>query len=134
MITPTIQEELVKTARAMTQNAYAPYSAYRVGAAVLTKEGNIFGGCNVENVSYGLCVCAERNAIGQAIAVEGPSMRLEAIVVLNGQESECTPCGACRQVIAEFGDKVNVFYQGGDGLISTHIYTLLPSSFDFEKE
>ena len=129
-----IQDDLLAAAREVCQKAYAPYSHYHVGAAVLTESGNVYQGCNVENVSYGLCMCAERNAIARAIAEEGPSMRLKAIAVLNREEKICTPCGACRQVITEFGSHTVVIYRGDAAWLQTPVYALLPGAFEFESE
>ena len=128
------QDDLLAAAREVCQKAYAPYSRYYVGAAVLTEAGHIYQGCNVENVSYGLCVCAERNAIAQAIVEEGSSMKLKAIAVVNGDETTCTPCGACRQVIAEFGSHAMVIYRSDNGWSQTPAYTFLPGAFEFAKE
>jgi len=81
------------------QHAYAPYSQFRVGAALLTSDGKIVTGCNVENASYGMTNCAERTAIFSAIAHSGPKLNIRAIAVVNDQGMPCSPCGACRQVI-----------------------------------
>lgn len=91
---------LIKSAKVAYDNAYAPYSQFHVGAAALTAKQQIVSGCNVENASYGLTVCAERNCIAQAV-VAGEK-QLEAIVIYTEQEKLTPPCGACRQVIAEF--------------------------------
>lgn len=90
---------LVTTARAVRQKAYAPYSKYRVGAALLTKDGKIFQGCNVENASYGLTICAERVALGAAVAAGHCDFR--GIAIVAGDQPPM-PCGACLQVLAEF--------------------------------
>ncbi len=83
------------------KQAYAPYSSFAVGAAVESSDGRIFAGCNVENLSFGLTMCAERVAIGSAIAAGGKSLR--RIVVVADTQTPVSPCGACRQVMAEFG-------------------------------
>lgn len=93
--------QLAEAARAASARAYCPYSAFPVGAAVLTAEGAIVSGCNVENASSGLTVCAERNAIARAVA-EG-AKAIVAVAVYTPTPEPVTPCGACRQVIAEFG-------------------------------
>lgn len=93
---------LLQVAWDTRDRAYAPYSNFPVGAAVLTDDGRIFGGCNVENVSYGLTMCAERVAIGAAIAAGAKDF--QAIVVVADTKEPISPCGACRQVMAEFGD------------------------------
>ncbi|MDB4766469.1 cytidine deaminase [bacterium] len=104
-ITPQQKDMLVDAAIAVRGNAYAPYSNFRVGAAVLLADGEtIISGCNVENASYGLSICAERNAICQAVALSGPKPNIMAIAV--AADPLATPCGACRQFIAEFGDEI----------------------------
>lgn len=115
----------------MLARSYAPYSQFHVGCAVLTKAGNIYTGCNVENASYGLTICAERAAITSAVAAEGPEMKLRAVVVLNSQASPCSPCGACRQVIYEFGPKALVVYQANGKLAEATAEQLLPAGFHF---
>ena len=95
-----MDQELFRAALAARQNAYAPYSKFAVGAAVRTIEGKIFTGCNVENASYGMCMCAERNAIFAAIC-QGYN-QITALCVTADTEEPVSPCGACRQVIAEF--------------------------------
>ena len=93
-------EKLIEVAKNYRKNSYSPYSKFPVGAAVLTKSGKIFGGCNIENASYPLGICAERTAIFKAVS-EGEK-DFEAIAIIADTESPCSPCGACRQVIAEF--------------------------------
>jgi cytidine deaminase len=111
--------------------AYAPYSKFHVGAAILTAEGKVFTGCNVENASYGLTICAERNAIFAAIAAGEPAKKLSivAVAVTNSHEVACSPCGACRQVIAEFGRDAAIYYQGPDGIKELSMSALLPDCF-----
>jgi cytidine deaminase len=124
------QTRLLQAAREAVKNAYAPYSEFRVGAAVLTEKDNIFSGCNIENASYGLTICAERAAICSAVASEGGNnMKIRAICVVNDKDSTCSPCGACRQVIYEFGPNAIVIFRGHDGLVSTHANELLPDGF-----
>jgi cytidine deaminase len=121
--------ELMQRAREVAARAYAPYSKFQVGCALVTQAGGVFTGCNVENASYGLTICAERNAIFHAIACEGPQMRLASLAVIAlGQEFP--PCGACRQVIAEFAspDMPVCFLQNGR-LVTQTIAELLPSTF-----
>ena len=113
----------------VVKRAYAPYSQFRVGAAVLTKKGNLFAGCNVENTSYGLTICAERAAICAAVAAEGAAMEIHAIIVVNEQKVPCSPCGACRQVIFEFGADALVIFQGREGLKEMPAAELLPDGF-----
>ncbi|TDX52375.1 cytidine deaminase [Orenia marismortui] len=99
-------QKLVKEAKKARENAYVPYSEFRVGAAVLTKDGKVHTGCNVENSSYGLSNCAERTAIFKAIS-EG-EIDFEAIAIVADTDRACPPCGACRQVIVEFGKDIDV--------------------------
>jgi len=125
------RQQLIDAARAMLDRAYAPYSKFHVGAAVLTEAGNLYTGCNVENASYGVTNCAERTAIFSAVAAEGPTMKLRAVVVLNSATMPCSPCGACRQVIYEFGPKAAVIYQGNGSLSESTAEQLLPAGFHF---
>ena len=113
--------------------AYAPYSGIKVGAAVLTERGQLFSGVNVENASYGLTLCAERAAIAAAVAAEGPEMRIRALAVVSDQAGPFPPCGACRQVIFEFGPKTLVIFPGEEGLVEAPITELLPYAFRLQK-
>ena len=126
------RSQLLDAARQAVSRAYAPYSHFRVGAAVLTAAGNIYTGVNVENASYGLTICAERSAIFTAVAREGPGMRLKAMAVASEHPGPCPPCGACRQVIFEFGPEAVVIFQGQDGLEEVPIARLLPGAFSLE--
>jgi cytidine deaminase len=123
------RERLRQAARAAWQNSYAPYSKFRVGAAILTDSGEVFTGCNVENASYGLTNCAERTAIFSAVAKLGGKMRLFAVAVDCEQAVSCGPCGACRQVIYEFGPEATVLFRDENGPTETHITKLLPYGF-----
>ncbi|BAZ46402.1 cytidine deaminase [Chondrocystis sp. NIES-4102] len=130
VITPAQKQQLIEVATIALEGAYAPYSQFRVGAAVLTTTGKIFAGCNVENAAYGLSMCAERNAIANAIIGEGSDkMKLKAIAVVNAQHLPCSPCGACRQVIWEFGQETEVIFTGNDGWQHLTIKDLLPHGF-----
>ncbi len=118
------------------EKAYSPYSKFKVGAAILTESGNLYAGCNVENVSYGLSICAERTAITRAVASEGPTMKLREVFVANrneqGNSIPCSPCGACRQFIAEFATQATrVHYVGESGDVTKSMSDLLPDSFTF---
>ena len=128
-LSPTERSQLVEAAGQAVSLAYAPYSKFRVGAAVLTEKGNIFTGVNVENASFGLTVCAERAAIFTAVAQEGPEMRVRALAVVGEQPGPCPPCGACRQVIFEFGPDAVMIFPGEDGLEEASIASLLPGAF-----
>lgn len=121
---------LLETARRSLAKAYAPYSGFRVGAAILTHKGNLFTGCNVENSSFGLTICAERTAVVSAVAQEGgDNLRIRAVAVVNEQGTFCPPCGACRQVIIEFGADAIILLQEGDSLKQVPITELLPGAF-----
>src|SRR5260370_28771650 len=128
---PTDQKErLLQLARAVQQNAHAPYSNFHVGAAVLLENGDIFTGCNVENASYGLTNCAERSAIFAAVSkLRSKQVRIKAIAVTNDHNVPCSPCGACRQLIAESVPKAVIWYQGRDGINESTLEILLPDSF-----
>jgi cytidine deaminase len=130
-LSPAEREQLIEKARQMLERAYAPYSKFHVGCALVTEAGNVYTGCNVENASYGMTICAERSAITAAVAAEGPAMKLRAVVVLNSAAMPCSPCGACRQVIFEFGPKAQVIYQGNGALVEATIDQLLPAGFHF---
>src|SRR5271163_5197603 len=110
--TARVREKLLKRARAAMKSAYAPYSKFPVGAAILLKDGRIFTGCNVENSSYGLTICAERNAVFAAVAASARKPEIVAVAVVNHRGVPCSPCGACRQVLAEFGPLATVWYLG----------------------
>jgi len=94
-------QRLVSAAKQVRKKAHAPYSKFRVGAAVIDEKGRIHVGCNVENASYGLTVCAERNAVAAAVAAGAKSLR--AVAIVTSMNPPASPCGACRQVLAEFG-------------------------------
>ena len=106
-------EKLINTARAARERAYAPYSGLRVGAALLTAEGRLYNGCNIENASYGLTVCAERVALFKAVS--GGEKNFAALAVIADGEEYCTPCGACRQVLLEFAPRMDVYMCNGRG-------------------
>jgi cytidine deaminase len=132
-ISPATRDQLIAAAYEAAKHAHAPYSNFYVGAALLTADGKIFSGCNVENASYGLTICAERNAIFAAVAasivVPQGKIAIKAIAAVNPQSVPCSPCGACRQVIAEFGKDIVVYYRGEDGIKESTIAELLPDSF-----
>jgi len=123
------RKKLEQAAAKVMKNAHAPYSRFRVGSAILLTNGKIFSGCNVENASYGMTNCAERTAIFSAVAALGPGIEIRAVAVTNDQGVACSPCGACRQVIYEFGPEAVVFFQGTDGPKQAHIAELLPEGF-----
>ncbi len=128
MPTPTQLRKLKSAAQTAAGRAYAPYSKFRVGAAVLTGSGKIFAGCNVENASYGLCNCAERTAIFSAVAAG--ERKLKCVVVYTPTKNATAPCGACRQVIFEFGPTIRVISVcDGRDQIDGSIRSLLPAAF-----
>ena len=129
-ISPSEQQQLIEVAMQAMESAYAPYSQFRVGAALLTLTGEIVAGCNIENASYGLSMCAERNAIANAIIrLRKDTMEIKAIAVVNSQNVPCSPCGACRQVIWEFGRNAQVIFMGKQGWQNLSIAELLPEGF-----
>ena len=128
-VSVAMRESLLRAARKVMKNAYTPFSNFKVGAAILTSKGQVFAGCNVENSSYGMTNCAERTAIFSAIAKEGPDLEIRAVAVTNDQGVPCSPCGACRQVIYEFGPRAIIFYQGENGPKQSLITDLLPEGF-----
>lgn len=118
---------LATLARETLRNAYAPYSGYRVGAAVETESGEVFTGCNVENASYGLTICAERIAVAKAVS-EGHT-RFRRLVVATEANRAAPPCGACRQFVAEFGDEVVVCSVSSSEKRSWQLKDLIPDTF-----
>ncbi len=120
------EKKLISAARTAMKNAYAPYSNFRVGAALMTSSGRIYAGCNIENVSFGLTVCAERVALFKAIADGERNFKSMAIV---GSKNPAYPCGACRQVLYEFAKNLDVIIikKGRPGKIKLN--KLLPSGF-----
>lgn len=121
-------EKLIEAASEAREKAYAPYSGYRVGAAVLCAGGKVFTGCNVENASYPCGVCAERTAAAKAVS-EG-ERSIEAVAVIGSSEEICTPCGMCRQFLYEFGEEMTIICCSDDGRHETHkIKELLPFGF-----
>jgi cytidine deaminase len=122
------ERDLVDAAREVGGRAYAPASGFAVGCAVVTAGGGTYTGCNVENASYGLTICAERAAIAAAVAAEGPGTRILTVAV-HADSPSCSPCGACRQVIAELGPDAVVVYRRDGRLVRRTIADLLPDAF-----
>ncbi len=120
-------DELLDAARAARERAYAPYSGFAVGAALETSDGTVITGCNVENASYGMSICAERTAITSAVAQGYREFR--AIAVAGPDGAITSPCGACRQFIAEFDPELPVFFTTPDADMQTTLDKLLPFSF-----
>jgi cytidine deaminase len=123
--------DLQQRAIAVAHHAYAPYSNFRVGAALLLADGTIVTGCNVENASYRLTVCAEQAAIAAAVSLHGPNIRIRAIAVANLNDTASQPCGACRQTIHEFSTpETIVLYPAAEGAVAqATIAELLPAAF-----
>lgn len=123
----SVRNELITAAIKAKQTSYSPYSRFRVGAALLTDDGSIFSGCNVENASYGLSICAERNAVFQ-MSFAG-KRTIVAVAVTSDEAGFITPCGACRQVIAEFaGPATEIILVTGKGKTkSVRFGTLFPT-------
>lgn len=114
-------------AEAAKHRAYAPYSGFRVGAALETERGTIVTGCNVENASYGLTICAERNAVAAAVTAGHTTFRRIALV--SDSPRPISPCGACRQFLAEFGEDLVVESHAGDQTVTWTLAELLPAAF-----
>lgn len=124
-----VQETWVALAKAAQVAAYAPYSKFAVGSVLVDADGRVFQGCNVENVSFGATICAERNALGQAI-LHG-SRRFRAVVVVTSAPQPVFPCGICRQMLAEFGTDLRVIVSyAGDQRVETTLAELLPRAFE----
>ena len=126
-----VVDPLMLAAREARELAYAPYSNFHVGAAVLTRDGRTFTGCNVENASYGLCNCAERTALFNAVAAGCRPGDFVQLAVIADTPGPVSPCGACRQVMAELCDETMPVLMGNlaDALEETTVGTLLPGSF-----
>ncbi|MBI2899450.1 MAG: cytidine deaminase [Planctomycetes bacterium] len=119
--------DLVAAAREVMARAHAPYSGFRVGAALRTRSGRVFTGCNVENAAFGLTFCAERGAVAAAVAA-GEREFVEIAIVSSGGEPT-SPCGACRQVLAEFAEDLAIVLAGDRETVRTSLRELLPSAF-----
>ena len=124
-------DPLVSAARAAQARAYAPYSNFRVGAALESESGDVYVGCNVENASYGLTICAERAAVCAAVAAG--AQRFRRVVVVSDADPPAAPCGACRQVLAEFGRDLRVDAVGPKRTASWTMAELLPAAFGREQ-
>ena len=122
---------LISAARSAQARAYAPYSNFRVGAALEAADGTVFAGCNVENASYGLTICAERAAI--CAAVSAGAKRFRRAVVVSDVDPPAAPCGACRQVLAEFGLDLSIEGVGSKRTVSWRLADLLPAAFGPEQ-
>ena len=126
-------EQLLQEALRVAEYDYAPYSNFRVGAALKLSNGEIVTGTNVENVSYGLTICAERSALVAAVSKYGPGIRVVAVAVANLNNTASPPCGACRQVLAEFVDEQTpVVFPSTSGYRTMPFHEVLPLAFEMK--
>ena len=121
-------ETVMEAAREASTSAYAPYSHFRVGAAILTEDGEIHTGCNVENASYGLAICAERSAAAAMVLANPEDREVRLVAIFSPDAAPCFPCGACRQVLREFGCK-EVAVEDASGLRRYPFEEILPHAF-----
>ncbi len=130
MISKELQEKLIGLAKEAQKKSYTPYSKFPIGAALITDEDEIYTGCNIENISYGLTNCGERTAIFKMVSEKGPKGKIKAIAVTSKADIACAPCGACRQVIQEFStpDTV-VIYKGHHDYVVVPMSQHLPGAF-----
>ena len=124
-------QKLLEAARSASRSAYVPYSNFRVGAAIQSENGAIHAGCNVENASYGLSMCAERNAVAAMVSAT-EDRRIKKVAVVSPNARPCMPCGACRQVLREFGCE-EVIVEDDSGVVSYRFEEILPHSFGPES-
>jgi cytidine deaminase len=126
-------ENLVKQATTAAEKSYSPYSGFKVGAALLLSDGHVVTGTNVENVSFGLTICAERSALVRAVSEFGPGIRIAAVAVANLNAAASPPCGACRQMLAEFaGPEVPIIFPASKGATTMRFDEVLPFGFDMK--
>jgi homotetrameric cytidine deaminase len=129
---PALQS-LMEFARQAALHSYSPYSHFRVGAALKLSNGEIVTGTNVENSSYGLAICAERSAVARAVSQFGPQIRIEAVAIANLNNAASPPCGACRQVLAEFIlPEAPAIFPASDGVRAMAFSELLPLAFEMK--
>jgi len=135
-MTPVAQPELdnlLRQAWEVAEKSYSPYSGFRVGAALLLAEGQVVTGTNVENVSFGLTICAERAALVRAVSEFGPGIRISAVAIVNLNRAASPPCGACRQMLAEFSAPgTTLVFPAADGPTTMSFEDLLPHGFDMK--
>lgn len=128
-------EELMRAAREAARMSYSPYSGFRVGAALQLSSGEVVTGTNVENVSFGLTICAERAALVRAVSEFGPGIRIAAVAVTNLNGAASPPCGACRQMLAEFAEpKAPIIFPAAAGTLTMRFEEVLPLGFDMKIE
>ncbi|MCG8306571.1 MAG: cytidine deaminase [Cytophagales bacterium] len=126
-------EQFIREAREVSKKAYVPYSKFQVGCVVVSESGKRYSGCNVENLSFGLTVCAERAAVFKGVSVEGSSFKIARVIIFTPTPGPITPCGACRQVLYEFGEDFDIICTCNSGeAIKMNIQELLPSAPDIE--
>ncbi|WP_158751160.1 cytidine deaminase [Acidobacterium sp. S8] len=135
-LAPETIERLRVAADAAATNAYAPYSGFRVGAALLFEDGTVVTGCNVENISYSLTICAERTALVRAIATEGATRKIVAVMIANLNHAASSPCGACLQMLSEFVEHdAVIWFPAANDMIQKPFHELLPYAFsNWQKE
>src|ERR1700744_342291 len=132
--TPELVRQLTTQAADAANRAYAPYSKFRVGAALLLQNGALVTGANVENASFGLTICAERSAVARAVAEHGPEMRVLACAITNLNQAASPPCGACLQVLSEFMLPASrIIFRGEEGWEDYRFEEVLPHRFKFVK-
>lgn len=123
--------DLLEEAKSAAEKSYSPYSNFRVGAALLLSNGRVITGTNVENVSFGLTICAERSALVRAVSEFGPAIRITAVAVANLNQAASPPCGACRQMLAEFaGPGATIIFPAAAGTTTMRFDEILPFGFD----
>jgi cytidine deaminase len=128
-------DKLLECAREAARRSYAPYSRFHVGAALQLSNGEIVTGANVENVSYGLTICAERSAVVRAVSQFGPRIQIEAVAIANLNDQASPPCGACRQVLAEFiAPEAPVVFPAAGGVRTMKFSQLLPLGFEMKLQ
>ncbi|HLY40880.1 MAG TPA: cytidine deaminase [Terracidiphilus sp.] len=134
-IDPSELENLMQAAKEAAEKSYSPYSRFKVGAALLLTSGEIMTGTNIENMSYGLTICAERAALAASVSRFGPTVRIAAVAITNLNGSPSPPCGACRQMLAEFIlPNAPVVFPSADGLRTMTFRELLPLAFELNLE
>lgn len=126
--------KLASMAEKAARKSYSPYSGFKVGSALKLSNGKVVTGTNVENVSFGLTICAERSALVEAVSHYGPKIRIRAIAVANLNKAASPPCGACRQMLAEFTDPdAPVIFPTSDGLRSVPFHQMHPFNFELKQ-
>ncbi len=124
--------KLLQHAHKAKKNAYSPYSGFKVGAAILTKDGKVIDGCNVENAAYGSTMCAERTAIFKAVSMGYKPGDFLAIAIASSGEN-FSPCGSCRQVINEFGEDIDLIFEWDGKVVVDSLKSILPYNFVLEN-